>query len=146
MRKTVTIEQEILGKADAIWSTISAGENVHQWFPTVIQSCRLEGSGEGAYRFCTMTDGNELEERIVEINHAARRFCYAIDRHPLPAQNVIASIEIRNAGGGHTFVSWGAEFEASEENIPQIEQMFQTIYSQGIQSLENYHKTIQTSS
>ncbi|MBE9169972.1 SRPBCC family protein [Pleurocapsales cyanobacterium LEGE 06147] len=90
MKQAVTVEQEIAGKADAIWATISSGGDVHQWFP-IIQSCRLEGSGEGASRFCTMIDGTELKERIVEVNHATRRFRYAIDRHPLPAQDVVAS-------------------------------------------------------
>ncbi len=97
MRQTITVEQEISGNADAIWATISSGGDVHQWFP-IIQSCRLEGSGEGASRFCTMIDGNKLKERIVEVNHALRRFRYAIEQHPLPAQAVIASIDVRDTG------------------------------------------------
>jgi len=141
MRQTVTVQQEIAGNAEAIWATISAGGNVHQWFP-VIQSCRLEGSGEGASRFCTMTDGNELKERIIEVNHAARRFRYAIDQHPLPAQDVISSIEVKDTSNGRTSITWGAEFEASEPTIPQIKEMLRQLYTQGIHSLENYHKTI----
>lgn len=141
MRQTVTVEQEISGNADAIWATISAGGDVHRWFP-VIQSCRLEGSGEGAARFCTMIDGNELKERIVEINQAARRFRYAIDQHPLPAENVIASIDVRDTGNGQASITWGAEFEASEEAIPQIKEMLEGLYRQGIQSLETYHRAI----
>ncbi|MBW4554627.1 MAG: SRPBCC family protein [Trichormus sp. ATA11-4-KO1] len=142
MRQTVIAEQEISGQADAIWDTISAGGNVHKWFSTIIQSCQLEGTGEGASRLCTMIDGNELKERIVEVNHAVRRFRYAIDQHPLPAKDVIAFIEVKNAGNGRAFISWGAEFEASEETIPQIKETLHGLYMQGIQSLENYHKTI----
>lgn len=141
MRHTVTVEQEISGNADAIWATISAGGDVHRWFP-VIQSCRLEGSGEGAARFCTMIDGNELKERIVEVNHAVRRFRYAIDQHPLPAENVIASIDVRDTGNGQTSITWGAEFEASEESLPQLKEMLEGLYMQGIQSLETYHRAI----
>ncbi|MBE9049165.1 SRPBCC family protein [Nostocales cyanobacterium LEGE 11386] len=139
MRQTVVAEQEISGKTDAIWETISAGGNVHKWFPMVIHSCQLQGTGEGASRFCTMADGNELEERIVEVNHAARRFRYTVDKHPLPAKDVIAFIEVKNAGDGRTFISWGAEFEASEEAVPQVKETIHGLYMQGIQSLEAYH-------
>jgi Polyketide cyclase / dehydrase and lipid transport len=140
MKHTTTVEREISGNADIIWATISAGGNVHHWFPT-IQSCRLEGLGEGAARFCVMADGSDLEERIVEINHDARRFRYAVDRHPLPANDVTAAIEIEDVGNGRTRISWGAEFEALDENATQVKEMLQMIYSQGIQSLESYHNT-----
>jgi hypothetical protein len=139
MRQSVTVEQAISAKPDLIWATISAGGDVHQWFP-VIQSCQLEGVGEGASRFCIMTDGSELQECIVEINHTARRFRYAINQHPLPAQNFIGSIEVKTTGNGDTLVCWSAEFDASEDAASQIKEMLQGIYIQGIQGLETYSK------
>lgn len=145
MKYITTVEQEISGNADAIWETISAGGNVHQWFP-VIQSCRLEGSGEGAARFCVMTDGSNLEERIIEVNHAKRRFRYAVDRHPLPASDLVASMEVRDIGNGRTSLVWEAEFDASAENVAQVREVLKVIYSQGIQSLENHHRTMPLSS
>ncbi|MBE9141028.1 SRPBCC family protein [Nodosilinea sp. LEGE 07088] len=141
MKHNTTVEREISGSADAIWSTISAGGNVHQWFP-MIQSCRLEGVGEGAARFCVMADGNDLEEKIIEVSHDARLFRYAIDRHPLPASDLIASIKVRDVSNGRTTITWGAEFEADEETAAQVKEMLQMVYSQGIQGLEDYHKTI----
>jgi hypothetical protein len=126
MRHVTTVEREILGNADTIWATMSAGGNVHHWFP-MIQSCRLEGSGEGAARFCVVADGSDLEERIIEINHDARRFRYAVDRHPLPASDVTASIEVRNIGHGRTHIAWGAEFEALDQNAIQVEEMLQMV-------------------
>jgi hypothetical protein len=140
MKHVTTVEREISGNADLIWATISAGGDIHHWFP-MIQTCRLEGAGEGAARFCVMADGSDLEERIVEINHDARRFRYAVDRHPLPATDVIASMRVKDIGHGRTFIAWGAEFEASEENTTQVKEMLQMIYSQGIQSIESYHNT-----
>jgi hypothetical protein len=145
MKHSTTVEREISGSADVIWATISAGGNVHQWFP-MIQSCRLEGAGEGAARFCVMADGSDLEERIIEINHDARLFRYAISQHPLPAREVIASMEVKDVGNGKTIIAWGAEFEAGEETAAQVKEMLQMVYSQGIQSLEDYHKTAPISS
>jgi hypothetical protein len=136
MKHITTVEREISGDADSIWATISAGGDVHHWFP-MIQTCRLEGSA----RFCVMADGSELEERIVEIDRDARRFRYAVERHPLPASNAIATIQVKDIAPGRTFISWGAEFEASEENVTQVKETLQMVYSQGIQSLESYHST-----
>jgi hypothetical protein len=112
----------------------------------MIKSCRLEGAGEGAARFCVMADGSDLEERIIEINHDVRLFRYAISQHPLPAREVIASMEVKDVGNGRTIIAWGAEFEAGEETAAQVKEMLQMVYSQGIQSLEDYHKTAPISS
>lgn len=133
VRKTVDVAPA------KIWETIRAGDGLDKWLP-VITHCRLEGSGEGATRFCTMANGAELKEKIVEIDDAGRRFRYSIDEHPLPAKNLRGSVEIKDAGTKGSEVSWGAEFDSEPQARAELEAMFQEIYSGAIDGLAAYLK------
>lgn len=140
MRQTVNVEQKIIGEAEAIWKTISKGEDVHKWFPTVIQSCRLKRANGKLFRSCTMYDGSLLQETIVEIDDKARKFVYTVDEHPLPASKIMTTIKVKYVENKLTSITWSAEFTVEEENIPLVEETLREIYTQGIQSLENWHQ------
>lgn len=131
MTETVVAEQEIDASADAVWATIAKGDGVHEWFGQVITACRLDGDR----RECTMADGAQLKERILEVDHDAKRFLYAIDEHPLPAQNVVATIDVSETSAGKTKVRWGAEFDADDDVLPTLKATLTGLYSQGIASL-----------
>ena len=140
MQQNIIVEQQILGQAEAIWKTISQGGDVHKWFPTIIQSCRLEKANGKLSRFCTMYDGSQLEENIVEVNDEARVFVYTVDQHPLPASEIITTIEVKDLGNDSTSVVWGSQFVADRENIPLVEETLRGIYMQGIKSLESWQQ------
>lgn len=138
MSKTTTAIQTINASADAVWATIAQGGDVHKWFGSAFRACELKGSGEGAERILTLADGGQLRERIVEIDHAAKRFRYAIEEHPLPATNVVGRIEVEDLGGGKTEVRWGATYTVADEHVGVVEQALMGVYGQGIRALEAY--------
>ncbi|XOV83321.1 MAG: SRPBCC family protein [bacterium] len=141
MRTEIT--RTIQVPANEVWATISKGGDVHHWFTGVITSCALSGTGEGAERFCTMADGAELKERIIEIDHDARRFRYAIDEHPLPASHVIATIFVVGLSDGRAQVTWGADYATDDENSSVVDETLKGLYAHGVSALETYHqKTI----
>ena len=140
MQQNITVEQQISGQAEAIWKIISQSGDVHKWFPTVIQSCRLEKANGKLSRFCTMSDGSQLEENIVEVNNEARRFVYTVDKHPLPASEIVTTIEVRDIGSESTLVIWGSQFVAERENISLVKETLRRIYLQGIKSLESWQQ------
>ena len=125
--------------ADTAWATIADGGGVHLWFPDVIASSEIDGEGVGAARRCRMRDGAPLAERILEIDHGARRFVYAIDEHPLPATDVVATMTVTPAGAGASRIEWGASFEADDEAVPQVAGMLERIYATGIRNLAAFH-------
>ena len=134
---TVKVTKNIDVSPQAVWSTISAGDGLDKWLPVITQ-CRLEGSGEGATRYCTMENGAQLKERIVEVDHARRRFRYTIDEHPLPARNLAGTVEVRDAGSNKSEVTWSADFDADEPHRAEIEGMFREVYSGAIDGLANF--------
>jgi uncharacterized protein YndB with AHSA1/START domain len=123
---------------DAVWAVIAQGGDVHRWFGAAITTCELIGEGEGAARQCTMANGALLKERILEVDHDARRFRYAVDEHLLPASDVIATITVTEANDGKTTVSWGADYAAAPGQDDLMQETLEALYVQGIQSLETY--------
>lgn len=134
---TVKVVKAINADAGKVWNAIGSGDGLDKWMP-VITECRIEGSGEGATRYCTMANGAKLRERILEVNHGRRRFKYGIDEHPLPAKNVVGTIEIRDLGGGRSEVSWSAEFDCDAAHKQELEGMLKGSYEQGLEGLEKY--------
>ncbi|MBW4655302.1 MAG: SRPBCC family protein [Kaiparowitsia implicata GSE-PSE-MK54-09C] len=142
MKKQTSVVAIASAPADKIWATIAAGGGVHQWFGTVITACELKGAGAGAERFCTMANGAELRERIIEADHDARRFCYAIDQHPLPATDVVATIEVADLGDDKTEIRWGADYTVEEAYLDIVDQTLGSLYAQGIQALEDHCRVL----
>jgi uncharacterized protein YndB with AHSA1/START domain len=138
---TVKITKSIDVNPQTVWRTISAGDGLDKWLPVITQ-CRLEGSGEGATRYCTMANGAQLTEKIVEVDHSHRRFRYTIDDHPLPARNLAGTVEIRDLGSDRSEVSWSADFDAEEPQRAALEGMFREVYSGAIDGLANFLKRI----
>ncbi len=132
------VAQPIDAPSDAVWDLIAKGGDVHRWFAAAITTCELTSDGEGAARHCTMADGAVLEERILEIDPARRRSRYAIDRHPLPARDVVATISVAELPDGRTEVTWGADYTAAPEHEALTRETLEGLYAQGIRSLETY--------
>jgi uncharacterized protein YndB with AHSA1/START domain len=138
MKRTTAATAIVTAPADRIWAVVSAGEGVHRWFGSVITACELTGSGAGAERSCTMVTGAALKERILEIDGAAHRFRYAIDQHPLPARDVVATIDVADLGAGRTRIIWGAEYAASDDQAGLVDQTLSALYADGIRALEDH--------
>ncbi|MEM6387701.1 MAG: SRPBCC family protein [Pseudomonadota bacterium] len=134
------VTQTIQAAPDEVWQTISQGGDVHRWFTGAITTCELTGSGEGAERRCTMADGAALEERIIEVDHNQMRFRYAIDKHPLPASDVVATILIAELPDGRTQVTWGADYSVSDDHATVVEETLKGLCGHGIAALETFHQ------
>jgi len=133
----VNVNRRVSVEPGLVWNTIAAGDGLEKWLPVITQ-CRLEGSGAGAIRYCTMANGAQLKERILEVDHAHRVFRYSIEEHPLPARNLRGKVEIRDLGDGTTTVSWGATFDVEPPYRSELEGMFRDVYEQAIQGLETF--------
>ncbi len=133
MKQTsVTVVQKIQAPVDAVWETISAIGGVDKW-SGMIKTCRVEGSGAGAKRFCTMTDGGELNENIDLVDHEKKVFQYSIPEPPMPIKDYVGTMKIKETGkNGETEVTWSATFKVEEANESEIRAMLEGAYADGI--------------
>ncbi|MDX2019045.1 MAG: SRPBCC family protein [Deltaproteobacteria bacterium] len=76
--KTLRFSQVIDAPVERAWEVVAAVSGVDKWIP-FITSCRVEGQGAGARRYCETADGNALTERVLAIVPETRTFWYAIE-------------------------------------------------------------------
>jgi hypothetical protein len=113
--KTIAVTQSVPRPADAVWQLIRSGRDVHRMMPGVIETCRVEGSGPGARRYCATKQG-PLAETILCVEDDARLFRYRIDEQSMmPLENYEGSIHITDLGGGASEVLWFATYDLLDE-------------------------------
>jgi uncharacterized protein YndB with AHSA1/START domain len=135
MLETVNVTRTIGAGADAAWAAIAAIEGLDRWF-SVIDTCRVEGQGEGATRYLGLSGGGEIEDRIVSIDHARRRFEYNRTRSPFPVSSYIGVVSVRPISEQTSEVSWVVEIEVAPDAKDELAAFLRTALSGGVEGLE----------
>jgi hypothetical protein len=115
LTKTIAVAQSLSRPADTVWQLIRSGRDIHRMMPGVIETCRMEGSGPGARRYCTTKQG-PLAETILCVEDDARLFRYRIDEQSMmPLENYEGSIHVTDMGGRTCEVLWFATYNLLDE-------------------------------
>ena len=70
--------------ADVVWQAIRKIGRLDVWFP-FIETCRVEGEGQGALRYMTIANGGgEIKDIIEEIDDSQMRLVYLRPVSPFP--------------------------------------------------------------
>lgn len=113
--KTVAVTRLAPANAEAIWRLVRSGKDVHRILPAVIETCRLEGEGAGARRFCGTKQG-PLEETILLVDDEAKLFRYRIDRQSMmPLEHYEGTVHVSDLGSRGTEVLWFATYDLLDE-------------------------------
>lgn len=109
--KTVAVARVVPRKAEAVWRVIRSGGEIDKMLPGVIETCRVEGVGPGARRYCGSKSG-PLEETILLVDDDARLFRYRIDRQTMmPLAGYEGTLHVTDLGARGTEVLWFGTFE-----------------------------------
>ncbi len=114
MLETINSTKTIDVPSDAVWTAVAGIGGLDRWLP-LIESCRVEGRGEGALRFLRIAGGGEIEDRVDEIDHQRRRFRYTRTRSPFPVKNYVGTVEVRPAPKDRSEVSWTVDIDVAPE-------------------------------
>ncbi len=134
MNATVNITKKLDASAERAWAAIAGIGGLDRWFP-IISACRLEGVGVGAWRIMTLTTGEEMRDRIVEIDAAARRLRYERPLHPFPVKDYAGVVEIQEDGASHSVLSWTVTFDVAPEHRDEIVALIDKAISDGVDGL-----------
>ncbi len=93
----------IARSADDVWVTVSYAGGISTWFPGIEQS-----SASGGARSCTLAGGVQLEEDIVNVDAALRRFQYRITGG-MPVEHHLGTIDVLEDGDGQSLVVYSTE-------------------------------------
>src|SRR5436189_5016796 len=81
MSTTVTNTVDIKADPDDVWAVLADLPATRRWLPGVV-AARVDGD----VRVCTMTDGQEIHERISDLSAEQRSYRFEHLRVPLPVQ------------------------------------------------------------
>ena len=92
--------------AQQMWERIGDPSKLSEWHPAVEKTEMLD---DGTRRVNTVVGGGLVSETILE--QADRHHTFRIDDSPLPVDNFVATIRVREEAGDACSVEWEATFE-----------------------------------
>ncbi len=139
--KSVVTTMTINAPSEKVWEVIAKGDEIEKWF-SIIETCELIGSGEGAKRTCKTFQGNVLKETILTIEPIAKVFQYAIDEQDmLPTKDFVGTIHVTPSSSSATTITWIGNYNLLDENMKDaVSNGLDQLYQNGITGIETLLK------
>ena len=138
----VTEKGTINAAADEVWKTLSSFRDVEKYIP-LVKSSTVEGSGVGAKRTCIIPNesGGEgkVEEELKSLDNDAKTFSYSITSSPMPLENYLSTVKVKDLGNGRCEVEWSSTFEPKGMPEEEVAKMIKDIYFTAIDGLKKLH-------
>lgn len=128
---TVQKDIQISAPAAEVWAVAGDPGRIADWLPA-LESSHVEGD----HRSCTLVEGGQIEEKILEHSDEDRRYRYQILEGPMPLSSYESTFEVDDHDG-HAHIKWTAEFEPEDAGQePELIETFGDIYSSGLDALK----------
>ena len=88
----------------------------------------MEGHGVGAVRSVGGDDGPPVRERLEAYDPENHTFSYAMLESPFPFTDYVATVRLRDLGGGRTSIEWSSTFQPRGLPTEQVARMIEGIY------------------
>ena len=131
----VIVNKTINVPAEQVWARLSSFRGIEEYSP--IERSVTEGNGAGATRTCYMPDGAAIHEVLDLVEDEVMEMQYKITEGPFPVSGYVSTIKVEATGESSCKVTWGCEFEASEEVEQDMKELFAGFYNVIIESLES---------
>lgn len=137
MRETVVVSNVIEAVPARVWEVLRDLGALDEWLP-LVRECRLEGSGPGAKRFCTLANGVKLAERIEEVDEARKSIRYVVAEGDLPLEDYVGTVAVKALGPDRAEVSWHAHYTPAPGHADELRETFRGAFADGIRGLAAY--------
>ena len=127
---SVSVSQDYSASASAVWAVIG-NLDISAWPPAIASATVAD---DGSARTCTLGDGGEIAEEILERDDATRRYRYRVVTSPLPMTDYVSVISVGETDGGSR-VAWEAEFTPVGIEAAELEGMIRGLYEAGLSAL-----------
>ncbi|MFW6055556.1 MAG: SRPBCC family protein [Thermodesulfobacteriota bacterium] len=132
---SVEMKTTINAPAGDVWQTVSDFNGLGKFVAAVADSS-VDGSGVGSKRTLTLQDGARLVERLESLDDEARSLEYSIVSGPLPVENYLSRVQVKELGPGQCEVCWSSTFEPKGIQEKEAKEAIQGIYSMGFDGLK----------
>jgi hypothetical protein len=121
---------DVNAMASSVWAMVGAPADICEWHPGIVSSQLKDG-----VRHCTLRDGEEIAEAIVEHSDNLRFYVYAVAGDRFGMVNYTSRIQVDDVAGVARVV-WTGEFDACDPG--QADALAETIsatYREGLHAL-----------
>lgn len=123
---------EVDADPQQVWAIAGDPGRIADWVPALSSSREEAGQRE-----CTMTNGAELKERILEHSDEERSYTYEIIEAPVPLRSYRSRLSV-HGHDSHSHVDWEADFEPEQpEQEAELVEAFTQTYREGLESLRS---------
>jgi hypothetical protein len=116
--------------AEEMWQRIGDPADIYRWHPAIEATEMADG---GKTRIDTLPDGARVSETILE--QGERHHTYRIDESPLPVENLVGTIRVRDEQGSACVVEWDASFDAVGVSDAEAVELVRGIFQAGLDAL-----------
>ncbi|HYZ92179.1 MAG TPA: SRPBCC family protein [Actinomycetota bacterium] len=114
--------------ADQMWQRVGDFHRLQTWLPGIEKEEK-----EGDARRLTMGNGMQMVEKLLD--QSEKQYTYTISEGPLPIQNYVSTLRVRDAGDNACVVEWESEFDPVGIPNEQAVAMIEAIYDAGLNGL-----------
>lgn len=114
-----------------MWDRIGDPADIYKWHPAIEAT---EMADDGKTRIDSLPDGGRVSETILE--QGERHHTYRIDESPLPVENLVGTIRVRDDEDSGCVVQWDATFDAAGISEAEATELVQGIFQAGLDALQ----------
>ncbi|MDP8908706.1 MAG: SRPBCC family protein [Chloroflexota bacterium] len=114
-----------------MWDQIGDPADIYKWHPAIEAT---EMADDGKTRIDTLPDGGRVSETILE--QGERHHTYRIDESPLPVENLVGTIRVRDEDDKACVVQWDATFDAAGISDAEATELVSGIFQAGLDALQ----------
>ena len=124
---TVAIRDELIAPIERVWACFADFGDLSAWAPGRSR-VPVDGRGVGAVRSVGGDGEPPIRERLEAYDPANHTFSYAMLESPFPFTHYVATVGLRDLGGGRTSIEWSGTFEPRGLPTKEVAQLIEGIY------------------
>ena len=132
----VSMTTKIHASADTVWKIVGDFNGLPKFVSAIINST-VEGSGVGAVRTLALKDGGPpIVERLERLDEETRTLSYSIVHSPLPLEDYVATIEVKELSENRCELTWSSTFEPKGAPEAEAVKIVENIYAAAFEGLK----------
>ena len=134
----VSMNATIPASAAEVWKIISDFNGLPKFVAAIVNST-MEGSGIGAVRTLTLGDGGQILEKLEGLDEQAQSLTYSIVNSPLPLENYLATVQVKDLGENQCEIVWSSTFDPKGAPEAEAKKVVEGVYSLGFDGLKKMY-------
>jgi uncharacterized protein YndB with AHSA1/START domain len=124
---SAAVRDELAAPIERVWACFADFGDLSAWAPGRTR-VPVEGRGVGAVRTVEGDGAPRVRERLEAYDPAAHTFSYAMLESPFPFTDYVATVRLRDLGGGRTAIDWTSTLEPRGVSGAEAAQIVEGIY------------------